>query len=51
MEQGRSAFKILTGKSAKKRTLGRRRYSLEDDVRMDLIEIGVIPRIGLKNSG
>ena len=35
MQEGRNAFKILTGK----RSLGRRRW--EDNIRMDLEEIGI----------
>ena len=41
MEEGRSAFKILTGKSTRKRPLGRPRLRLENNVRIDLKEIGV----------
>ena len=41
MEEGRSAFKILTGKPAGKRPLGRPRRRWEDNIRMDLEEIGV----------
>ena len=37
MEEGRSAFKILTGK----KPLGRPRRRWEDNIRMDLEEIGV----------
>ena len=37
MEEGRSAFKILTGKPTVKRPLGRPR----DNIRMDLEEIGI----------
>ena len=37
MEEGRSAFKILTGK----RALGRSRRRWEDNIRMDLQEIGI----------
>ena len=40
MEEGRSAFKILTGKPAGKRPLGRPRRRWEDSIRMDLDEIG-----------
>ena len=40
MEEGRSAFKILTGKPTGKRPLGRPRHRLEDNIRMDLKEIG-----------
>ena len=41
MEEGRSAFKILTGKPTGKRPLGRPRRGWEDNVRMDLEEIGI----------
>ena len=44
MEEGRSAFKILTGKPTGKRHLGRPRRRCEDNIRMDLKEIGVIAR-------
>ena len=39
MEDGRSAFKILTGKPIGKRPLGRPRRRWEDNIRMDLEEI------------
>ena len=39
MEEGRSAFKILTGKPTGKRPLGRPRLRWEDNIRMDLEEI------------
>ena len=38
MEEGRSAFKILTGKPTGKRPLGRPRRRWEDNIRMDLEE-------------
>ena len=38
MQEGRSAFKILTGR----RLLGRPRLRWKDDIRIDLKEIGVI---------
>ena len=41
MEEGRSAFKILTGKPTGKRPLGRPRRGWEDNIRMDLKEIGI----------
>ena len=41
MEGGRSAFKILTGKPTGKRPLGRPRRRWEDNIRMDLEEIGI----------
>ena len=41
MEEDRSAFKILTGKPTGKRSLGRPRRRWEDNIRMDLEEIGI----------
>ena len=41
MEEGRSAFKILTGKPTVKRPLGRRRRRWEDNIRMDFEGIGI----------
>ena len=41
MEEGRSPFKILTGKSTGKRPLGRPRRRWEDNIRMDVKEIGI----------
>ena len=41
MEEDRSAFKILTGKPTGKRPLGRPRRRWEDNIRMDLQEIGI----------
>ena len=40
-EEGRSAFKILTGKPTGKGPLGRPRLRWEDNIRMDLEEIGI----------
>ena len=45
MEEGRSAFKIFTGKPTGKRPLGRPRRRWEDNIRMDLEEIGI--KIGI----
>ena len=39
IEEGKSAFKILTGKPTGKRPLGRPRRRWEDNIRMDLEEI------------
>ena len=39
MEEGRSAFKIVTGKPIGKRPLGRPGRTWEDNIRMDLEEI------------
>jgi len=44
MEEGRSAFKILTGKPTGERSLGRPRCRWEDNIRMDLKEIGINTR-------
>ena len=41
MEEGRSAFKNFTGKPTGKRPLGRPRRRWEDNIRMDLEEIGI----------
>jgi hypothetical protein len=44
MEEGRSAFKMLTGKPTGKRPLGRPRPRWEDNIRMDFKEIGINTR-------
>ena len=46
MEEGRSGFKILTGspKPTGKRPLGRPRRRCEDNIRMDLKEVGINTR-------
>ena len=41
MEENRSTFKILTGKPTGKRLLGRSRRRWEDNIRIDLEEIGI----------
>ena len=41
MDEGMSAFKMLTGKPTGKRPLGRPRRRWEDNIRMDLEEIGI----------
>ena len=41
MDEGRSAFKILTGKPTGKRPLGRPRRRWEDNIRMHLEKIGI----------
>ena len=41
MEEVRSAFKIVTGKPIGRRPLGRPRRRWEDNIRMDLKEIGI----------
>jgi hypothetical protein len=44
MEVGRSDFRILIGKPTRKRPLGRPRRGWEDNIRMDLEEIGINTR-------
>ena len=44
MEDARSAFKILTGRPKGKRPIGRPRRRWEDNIRMDLKEIGIDTR-------
>jgi hypothetical protein len=44
MKECRSTFKILTGKPTGKRPLGRRRCRWEDNIRMDVKEIGINTR-------
>ena len=41
MKEGKCAFKILTGKLTGKRLLRRPRRRWEDNIRMDLEEIGI----------
>jgi hypothetical protein len=40
-EGGRSVYRVLIGKPEGKRPLGRRRRSWEDNIKMDLREIGI----------
>ena len=47
MEEGRGAFKILTGKPTGKIPLGKPRRRWEDNIRMDLEEIGINAEIWL----
>ena len=41
MDEGRCAFKILTGKPTRKRPLGRPRRRWEDNIRMDLKKMSI----------
>ena len=41
MEEGRSAFKILTGKPTGKRPVGRPRSRWEANIKIDLEEMGI----------
>ena len=43
-EEGRGAFKILTGKPTVNRSVGRPRYKWENKIRIYLKEMGIIPR-------
>ena len=40
MKEGKNAFNILTGKLTEKRPLGRPRRRSENNIRMDVKEIG-----------
>ena len=40
MEEGRGVHKVLVGKPAGKRPLGRSRHRWEDNIKMDLEEVG-----------
>ena len=44
MEEGRSAFKMLTGTPTGNTNLGRPRRRWEDNIKMDLKEIGINTR-------
>jgi hypothetical protein len=44
MEEGRTSFKILTGTPVGKRPLGAPRRRWEENIRMDLEEIGINTR-------
>ena len=43
MEQSRNAYRVLMGKSEGKGPLGRRRRRREDNIKMDLREVGCDP--------
>ena len=43
MEQSRNAYRILVGKPEEKRSLGRLRRRWEDNIKMDLREVGCDP--------
>ena len=44
MEQFRNACRVLVGKPESKRPLGRPRHRWEDNIKMDLREVGYDPR-------
>ena len=43
MEQSRNAYRVLVGKPEEKRPLGRPRGRWEDDIKMNLREVGCDP--------
>ena len=43
MEQSRNAYRVLVGKPEGKRSLGRPKRRWEDNIRMDLREVGCGP--------
>ena len=49
MEEGRSAFKMLTGNPTGNRPLGRPRRRWEENIRMDLKEIGINTKIWINS--
>jgi hypothetical protein len=46
MEEGRDVYRVLVGKSEGKRPLGRPRRRWEDNIKMDLREIGINVKTG-----
>ena len=50
MEEGRSAFKILTGKPIGKKRLGRSRGRWEDNIRISFKEIGINMKIWIDSA-
>ena len=44
MEQFRNAYRVSVGKPESKRSLGRPRRRWEDNIKMDLREVGCDPR-------
>ena len=40
MEEGRGVYRVLVGKSERKRPLGKPRRRWEDNIKMDLEEVG-----------
>ena len=47
MEEGRNAFKMLTGQPIGKRPLGKPRHRWEDNIRLSLKKTGISTRIRL----
>jgi hypothetical protein len=40
MEEGRGVYRVLVGKPERKRPLGRPRHRWEDNIKMDIQEVG-----------
>ena len=51
MEQSRNAYRVLVGKFESKRPLGRPRRRWEDNIKMDLREVGCDPRDWIDTNG
>ena len=45
MEQSRNTYRVLVGRSEGKDLLGRPRHRWEDNIKMDLREVGCDPRV------
>ena len=43
MEESRNAYRVLMGKAEGKRPLGRLRLKWEDNIKVDLREVGFVP--------
>ena len=43
MEKSRNAYRVLVGKTEEKRPLGRPRRRWEDNIKVDLMEVGCDP--------
>ena len=50
MEQSRNVYRVLVGKPVGKRPLGRPRRRWEDNIKMDLREVGCDPGEWIDNS-
>ena len=51
MKEGRSAFKISTGKATGKRTLGKHRRRRENNIKIDFLKQVSMQELGLFSSG
>jgi hypothetical protein len=46
LEDGRGVYGVLVGRSGRKRPLGRLRQRLEDNIKIDLRDLGIDGRTG-----